>query len=1035
MKSINAKRIAAVAASLLMGLAFAGTGGVTWSNIPIISNSGQPVVQVVVGSTAMPSDGVVAANIAAVLGNLAFTSQGVTATPSGLSNVHCVVTTPTCTLTNQQVWFNEKGTFSGPSGSFSFTALIGSVLNQGVAGALGSPSNTKAPYVGTSYAFEVYSSALPVPTSATASPWSSLTSPPNPPNGFPSASNGGGLAYSTLRVPSTGTQYDNLIQVTPTQLPALLNNYGPGGETENLWITGIPVYDQRSASNPTTPNFAVYDVGGAYTINFNKPITNPIVQSGNSINNAAIRLLGQNWTILGYQYPTGGGVGGVKTVGTGDEVSGGMLQLAASLTSAQTVYVGHNITSGPWSVELTDLGQPNAGVSPAAVEVFYNGNWTNTTQINPGKLTTKFQVGKHTVYVKVNQTFAGLYAYQKWAKMQLYSNAVNVSGAGQVFNNTNAPGWRAYIFWSNSSGAAGATVNQLQGIEVYNYSPTTLIPGGSFTFVAPNYTAYKFNFVGDTLGTNFDPLQFSTASNGAIKFSNSLGATLQYISEPYQSLTVKSQITNAFSGVGGQPSSTVTYDLTPYALNPGALDNAAAATYSSFNGPYPVNVVVEATDFDGNLITSQNYLTVTLQGYTANTAGQSPSTATVYIKSLQPVSGIPVGWNVTSPTAVSQWSGASAFYNITNVTLSTALPGVSVYVVGQPSGTTSWKGAGGVATVAAVTANSLAYLTTQSPEAMYESSGNNYYQFSATSQVGYNQWNGQTVTPTGGFSVASTPPSSPTSQTVYQYFTYNMVEYNVPGSQSFEDALQFGIYNNTNGPGSSFGFELNRTSGQNRNNLTYYSSNVLGDLSGTAASTSVAAPVGFVTERGSKVAVITPSSLTVDLAKAVDTLQFVVSPQSVVVNSTTTSSSIGPVGVGQSVPGFSNLTVSEVNATCAFGATSCSVSGLANVTATPSVTSAVVPVPLNTAATPLVVLDSNANSAATLIVVGSKYVNSVAGQIFAQNPTLNSSFGPTSVVVQAYGTNRVLVAGYTANQTVQAGNQFIADLLSSASTP
>ena len=57
MKSLKAKRIAAVAASVLVGLAFAGQG-VTFGNIPIINSQGQPVVQIVVGSSAAPSDGV-----------------------------------------------------------------------------------------------------------------------------------------------------------------------------------------------------------------------------------------------------------------------------------------------------------------------------------------------------------------------------------------------------------------------------------------------------------------------------------------------------------------------------------------------------------------------------------------------------------------------------------------------------------------------------------------------------------------------------------------------------------------------------------------------------------------------------------------------------------------------------------------------------------------------------------------------------------------------------------------------------------------
>ncbi len=1032
MKSINAKRIAAVAASLLMGLAFAaGQGGVTWNNIPIISNSGQPVVQVVVGSGAAPSDGVVAANIAAVLGNLAFTSQNVTATPAGLSNVKCVVTTPTCTLTNQQVWFGEKG-FVGPSGSYTFTALIGSVLNGGVA--LGSPANTKNPVTGTSYAFPESNgySQVATGTSPAYSPFSTLSSPPNP-SVTVSVSNGGGLSFNGIR----NNGYDNLLQVTTTQLPVLLNNWGPNGESETLWVSGFPVYDQKSSTNPAAPNFVWYNAGGAYVVNFNKPVTEPVFQTGNSINNAPLEFLGKNWTILGYELPGQSNTDSASTtVSSSNAVIGGKLQLAASLTSLQTVYVGHNISSNNFSVELTDLGQPANGISPASVDVFYRGNLTNVTQLGSGSL-TKFQVGTHTLYVKVNQTFAGLYAYQKWAKFKLYSNTLNLT-SGQTFNKTNAPGWTALLFWSNSTGSG--YVNQLQSLEVYNKNPQALVPGQSFSFVAPNYTAYKVNFVGDTLGTNYDPLQFSTSSqNSAVTFKNSGTApsagngALTYISEPYQELSAVSQIPNAFS-YGGQVSGTLNYDLTPYNLN--FVSNAVGYNSLATSG-LPVNVVVVATDSNGNIISSNNYVTVTLQGY-ASQGATTPSTATVYVKTLLPDgTTLPVGANVVfpgTPQGNALWSGATSFYNITNVTLSTALPNVNVYVVASSAFTNNapYTGLTVAQDEATAAANSLVTLTSQSPQVMYEASGNNYYQFTATSGVSYSQQNGQTVSPApGGFSITPLTLATPVLQQSNPYFVYNVVEYNVPSSTSSNDVLQFGLYNNTNGAGSVFGFELNRTVGQNRNNLTYFSSQ---ETSGLPGSSPVAAPVGFVTERGTKVANIQPTSLTLNIAKAVDTLQFVVSPSSTVINSTSTTKTVGPVGVGQAVPGFANLTVSAVNATCAFSSTSCSVTGLANVTATPSVSHAVVPVSLNTATTPLVVLDSNANSAATLIVVGSKYVNSVAGQVFAQNPTLNSSFGPTSVVVQAYGTNRVLVAGYTANQTVQAGNQFINDLLQAASS-
>ncbi|MDE1805062.1 MAG: S-layer protein, partial [Candidatus Micrarchaeota archaeon] len=126
MKSLNVKRIAALAAGLAIGVVAAGS--VSFSSIPIINSAGQPVVQIVVGSSSQPSDGVVAANIAAVIGNMAFTSTPITATVGGQSNVKCVVTTPSCTLTNAQVYLGESGTVTA-AGSYTLKALIGSVIN------------------------------------------------------------------------------------------------------------------------------------------------------------------------------------------------------------------------------------------------------------------------------------------------------------------------------------------------------------------------------------------------------------------------------------------------------------------------------------------------------------------------------------------------------------------------------------------------------------------------------------------------------------------------------------------------------------------------------------------------------------------------------------------------------------------------------------------------------------------------------------------------------------------------------------------
>ena len=127
-----------------IGLAF--SGGVTFSSVPIINNAGQPVVQIVIGSGAKPSDGVAAANIAAAIGNLAHTSQNITATVNATQAAKVlsaqIVGSSGYTLSNQQVWLKESASATAPSGSYGSTALIGSVLNRGIQ--LNSPSSTKS---------------------------------------------------------------------------------------------------------------------------------------------------------------------------------------------------------------------------------------------------------------------------------------------------------------------------------------------------------------------------------------------------------------------------------------------------------------------------------------------------------------------------------------------------------------------------------------------------------------------------------------------------------------------------------------------------------------------------------------------------------------------------------------------------------------------------------------------------------------------------------------------------------------------------
>ncbi|MGC9142914.1 MAG: hypothetical protein ACP5HF_03430, partial [Candidatus Micrarchaeia archaeon] len=309
----------------------------------------------------------------------------------------------------------------------------------------------------------------------------------------------------------------------------------------------------------------------------------------------------------------------------------------------------------------------------------------------------------------------------------------------------------------------------------------------------------------------------------------------------------------------------------------------------------------------------------------------------------------------------------------------------------------------------------MAYLDYYGPTLTYTQPGTNYNLISSSPTATYSGESGFSTPMT----LSALNPSAPTAPT--PYFKFYFPEYNLPTSTSLPSSIMLQITNASTTTPPSVGSSLYY--------LNYTPSLGSGVISYTSSSgNQVKAPAGFRTERGSMVASITPTQVTYDMAKSVDMLQFIVGPASTSV--TTTEHVIGPFSVGaQALP---NVTIANVTADCTFSTTSCVVNGISNLSATPSVSQAITPVKLNTAATPLAVLDTNANQASTLIVIGSKYVNSVAAQIFAQNPSLDSSFGPGSVIVQAFGTNRILVAGYTADETVQAGNQFIQDLLTAA---
>lgn len=143
------------------------------------------------------------------------------------------------------------------------------------------------------------------------------------------------------------------------------------------------------------------------------------------------------------------------------------------------LYVGHNDTCAPFTASLTDLGQPNSnGTSPASFSIYYGNVLTNTTNLYPNQSAT-FTVHGIQSKLYVYQTFAGLYVYQKWAKVSFgLTNTITTTSTSSVStSSTTVPG-RLYTAFStaqyqNLGSKSIKTIIEPAELLLYNFNSTT----------------------------------------------------------------------------------------------------------------------------------------------------------------------------------------------------------------------------------------------------------------------------------------------------------------------------------------------------------------------------------------------------------------------------------------------------------------------------------------------------------------------------------------------------------------------------------
>ncbi len=532
MKGLNVKRIAALAAgAALLGASFA-VADVTYLNKQIVNQNGQPVVKVVVGANAASSDGVAAANVAAIVGNLAYRSRTITAQTQGSAT--CSVTSGsgsgTCPVSNKKATLEVTvpGTVVG---AFGFKTFITDYIDRD----LENRNNTAASDTYTQCTTSTTTTCTPLTSTATKKI---------------AGSDFNGLATTNPRDPYSGSTYTEeqrlWVQAT-TQFDDTLNvivGKQPNAAYE-LEFThdsyGIPVCTTKDTAS------ASEGLAGDWTDCLSD---NDLTERHRTV----VKYLGEDWIISGLSAPS------TALASSTNSVTGGTVKLAKE-SAYGIVHIGEslNTTGGAYSVKLADITVPTGGsgggTAYASVEIYdSNGVKLKEDQVSPGTTYSWSAPDGTKLRIKVYKTNPGYTLAAKWAEMAVYAQEMELI-SGEKVDDANAD-WQVTLYWKNrdySTSSTDSSADALRKIvlldESANNALIKLQKGQSFDIIT-SPVKFQLNFDGITLGSaDYSSVGITMVTpSGGLKVSPSsncsdysmANGTLVYVSGPKDYFTVGS---------------------------------------------------------------------------------------------------------------------------------------------------------------------------------------------------------------------------------------------------------------------------------------------------------------------------------------------------------------------------------------------------------------------------------------------------------------------------------------------------------------
>ena len=1014
---MNVRKIAALAAgTALVGAAAVAAGAITYSNTPIISESGVPQVKIVVGSNAAASDGVVAANIAAMIGNLAWRTQAVTATVAGTSGVGCTVSgasggAGTCAISNEKVWLNL--TLPGAvSGAVEFRTLINDWVDKKLENRNQSSSDDK---------YDQSNDLSP-------------------------------LEFSQAVKRFTATDFPAL------QTGSITDSYANVGYTEEqtLWVRAVTKFDD------TLKKVVGFEPDMAYQIKFTQdqfgiPIAtcNPddgaifpgygapreTTETNRSCSETdrtdrhrvQIKFLGENYIISDMAPPSGNsdacvkdssdnaGSGDCDSTLTGGYRDGGSIKLARE-SAYGIVHVGENLSTQSYYIKLADITTPTttAFQTFASIQIYdLNNNLLKEDKILEGNTYTWTAPDGSKIRIRVYKNNPGYYAYAKWSEMAIYSKEFELRHGEKISDD--CQDWNVYLTWKNKDPSKDSKyVDSLRKIVLRdegNNANVKMVEGDTQNIIcSPVVWQLQYNGLNCADPGDYDALGMSiltrTFTVSAVPGDTSCATEDKTRLPDTNVLRITSGLSQPFS----LTASGTTAQVSSFYVNLGSnLLNTSYAGYYTLNTNNESELYLDPetnwgsqTTFTAVGITADDTLTYSNPATSDTTSGTVTLVPSIsgknfaYVTSLAATGGT-WGRYFTMSDSITDVGNEMriGWYNDAGEVIWTQ-PGETCDSRGAPSPSTEailydpgdgneqpfGFGSGAAATGGDdLTWCNVGYATTKNSCQLeldwpYTGPGNERY-------IAFRENAG----------------NSPVN---YDYVRFVIQQKDQAGTvYQFVDPLSGGSHDTTpdkiNYTGVGIGpapFEGPQT-------------------------------VGFITDRGSKFTSIATTSAAFKVAKKVCEGQYFVKTSG---TSPSEPIAVGPLAEGESTVGLAGgivikvTQISEDVGTCtaAAGGATCTVTGLDTLTATPSVTSTGIATDIDTATNKLVVLDSAADRAATLIVVGGNTVNTVADEIIRSS---NIDLRTDTVVVRAIGTNRILVAGYSAQDTMTAGDQFVQALI------